>query len=455
MSIDRGEPLTPTGRMFVQPALNQIINCVLGLDRSVDIDLVQSVISNSLIVKHPRFTSLLVNDKQGCACWKQVELELDQHIMHLPDAVSANTDDETAVNEYLADLTVSCPLSTDKPLWEVHILGAHKCVVMRFHHALGDGVSLLSLMLTMGRNVSDNKVPEIQPLFSSTSSHSNESWLWKVMKMMLFTSVYMFEFLMRSLWVRDKETVVRGGSGVELWPRKMATAKFSLDDLKTAKSAVANATINDVVFGVISSGLSRYLENHSTKPLKEGLRITGAAMVNLRPSLGLQEIEELMKKNSKSKWGNKFGMMLLPVYYHKKGSDPLQYLKRAKTMIDKKKLSCEAFLVYKIAYFVAKILGGKFASWLNYRIVCNTSFTFSNVVGPKEEFMIAGVPVTYIRTTSSSLPHGITMHMVSYAGRADMQILVAKDLIPHPEELAKCFEDALLEMKEAAILKTK
>lgn len=41
--------------------------------------------------------------------------------------------------------------------------------------------------------------------------------------------------------------------------------------------------------------------------------------------------------------------------------------------------------------------------------------------------------------------------MVSYAGKADMQILVAKELIPHPETLAKCFEFALLEMKEAAL----
>lgn len=46
---------------------------------------------------------------------------------------------------------------------------------------------------------------------------------------------------------------------------------------------------------------------------------------------------------------------------------------------------------------------------------------------------------------------GITMHMVSYAGKADMQILVAKDLIPDPETLAKCFEDALLEMKKAVL----
>lgn len=44
----------------------------------------------------------------------------------------------------------------------------------------------------------------------------------------------------------------------------------------------------------------------------------------------------------------------------------------------------------------------------------------------------------------------ITMHMVSYAGRADLQILVAKDIIPDPKFLAKCFEEALLEMKEAA-----
>lgn len=44
----------------------------------------------------------------------------------------------------------------------------------------------------------------------------------------------------------------------------------------------------------------------------------------------------------------------------------------------------------------------------------------------------------------------VTMHMVTYAGRADMQILVAKDIIPDPQVLAKCFEDALLEMKEAA-----
>ena len=43
------------------------------------------------------------------------------------------------------------------------------------------------------------------------------------------------------------------------------------------------------------------------------------------------------------------------------------------------------------------------------------------------------------------------MQMLSYAGTAFLQILVAKDIIHDHEYLAKCFEDALLEMKEAAV----
>ncbi|KAI7728503.1 hypothetical protein M8C21_016550 [Ambrosia artemisiifolia] len=345
MDTQSNEPLTPAGRLFVQPATELIINCALGIDCPVAVETARWVISGSLLVKHPRFTSLLVTDKHGREHWRRVEIEVDRHIILVPDPVSdEDVEDEVAVNDYLANLTVSCPLTTDKPLWEIHILNAHKCVVMRFHHALGDGVSLLSLLLTMCRRVSDGeKIQIVEPKSSSVRNNGGViNKVWMVLKMLWLTLVYMLEFCMRCLCVRDKETVVRGGPGVELWPRKMATAKFKLDDMKTVKGAVVNATINDVLFGVISSGLSRYLENHSTKPLRDGVQITGAAMVNLRKSAGLQETTELMNKKSGSRWGNKFG-------------------------------------------------------------------------------------------------------------KADMQILVAKDIIPHPEILAKYFEDALLEMKEAAL----
>lgn len=52
---------------------------------------------------------------------------------------------------------------------------------------------------------------------------------------------------------------------------------------------------------------------------------------------------------------------------------------------------------------------------------------------------------------SLMIMQAITMHMVSYEGIAYLQILVAKEVIPNPKVLAKCFEDALQDMKEAAL----
>lgn len=67
-----------------------------------------------------------------------------------------------------------------------------------------------------------------------------------------------------------------------------------------------------------------------------------------------------MKSNSGAKWGNKFGIILLPIYYHRiKSSNPVEYLKRAKVMIDRKKKSLEAHLSYKIGDFVMSTLGPK------------------------------------------------------------------------------------------------
>lgn len=67
----------------------------------------------------------------------------------------------------------------------------------------------------------------------------------------------------------------------------------------------------------------------------------------------------MMRSNPESRWGNRFGIFLLPIQYQKRGTDPLQYLKRAKVMLDRKKLSAEAHFSYGIGYFVMTCLGAK------------------------------------------------------------------------------------------------
>ncbi|XP_020237085.1 O-acyltransferase WSD1 [Cajanus cajan] len=442
------EALTPAGRMFLQPQMKQIIHCVIGLKKEIDVESVKSEIRNSTLLKHPRFTSLMVRDRRGVEHWRPTEIDIDNHVRIIEEALGEQ--DESAINNYLSELSIDT-LSMDKPLWEIHLLLLHKCVIFRIHHSLGDGISLMSMLLASCRKLHD---PRALPTISASASNTTSRFsLSNLLLTLCFCFIFALDFILRCLWIRDTKSALTGGSGVELWPRKIATATFSLEHMKTVKTAL-NATINDVLFAVISSGISKYLDFRAPNELRDGVQLTGLAMVNLRKQPGLQELSNLMRSNSGARWGNKFGMILLPIYYHRSNtSDPLEYLKRAKAMIDRKKRSLEASFSYRVGDLVMSTLGPKFASLLNYRILCHTTFTISNVIGPQEEIMIGGNPVTFLRANNSALPHALILNMVSYAGRADMQVQVAKDIIPDPEFLAKCFEDALLEMKEQVTAK--
>ncbi|GER56611.1 O-acyltransferase WSD1 [Striga asiatica] len=318
------QPLTPASRLFLQPLTNQVINCAVACDHPIDPAALKSEIQNSAILTHPRFCSLLVTDTRGRHHWRQTRVDLGRHVIVRPDPVSS-------VNGYVADLAVSSPLAADKPLWEVHVLG--RAAVFRVHHALGDGASLMSVLTSCCRRA-DGGVPARSPEIVAAAAGGRGWRFWTAVRVVWLSLVYVVEFVLRVVWLRDGATVVSGGDGVELWPRKLATARFRLEDMKAVKGAVDGSTINDVLFGIISSGLSRYLDMRSTIALREGEQITGVAMVNLRKQQGLQ-----------------------------------------------------------------------FTSILNHRLVCNSTFTISNVIGPREKVTLAGNPVKYIRVTSSSLPH--------------------------------------------------
>ncbi|KAK6946101.1 O-acyltransferase WSD1, C-terminal [Dillenia turbinata] len=472
------EPLSPTGKLFLQQDFYEVINCVMGLETSIDVEAVKAELKESAMIKHPRFCSLLVGDKNGNEHWRKTQVDLDKHLIVLEDRVGEADDEEEVVNQYMADLAVSSPLATDKPLWEFHFLMAHKCGVLRFHHALGDGVSFMSLFLACCKKVGDpNQSPILRRFwfFESSKKSQGNSKAWNFLMVFL----HIINFLLKVLWIRDPKTAISGGAGVELWPRKIAIAKLRLKDMKAVKRSVDGATINDVLFAIISSGLSRYLHYRTPKGV---VRHDG--------------------RFSKSRWGNAIGVYLLPFQCNKSVATPLDYVKRAKESLDKKKLSLEAPFSHYVIGMTTHFFGSKVASNLYYRLISNTTFLVSNVAGPQEEISFAGHIIKFLRVNTSSLPHvsiqsqdntwsdhgkgrthtnthphthththttnpendlktneqlvgewwmqALQVNMVSYAGRADLQIMVAKDIIPDPQFLAKCFEDSLLEMNDAA-----
>ncbi|KAL2939381.1 O-acyltransferase WSD1 [Bienertia sinuspersici] len=392
-------PKSPLSQVFLRlysPLSEQIINCAMCFSNPIDVEALKKEISNSIMIKHPRFCSLMVRDQSG-KHWKITHVNIDDHIIIHQITTSKVDDDEkeVAINSFLAEISVSTPLSEKKPLWEVHVLLGLKSVVLRVHHALGDGASLMSMLSTcFGKkndeglksnyvvNNGDYRMKNHNNTYAKNNKDSNDEskkkGVWGLVKSLWFTLVFMLRVLGRILWVKDKVSVVSGCDGMELWPRKLATAKFLLEDFKSIKMVIPQVTVNDVLLGIISSGLSKYVNLKSSKALQQTPQLTAINAVNLRKHPYLQV-----------------------------------------------------------------------ASWCFQKVLTNTTLTISNIKGPLEEIVVADNPVTHMRVNLSSLPQAITIHMVSYAGKADLQVMVAKDVIPDPEILVKCFQDSFLEMKNS------
>ncbi|XP_021753330.1 O-acyltransferase WSD1-like isoform X2 [Chenopodium quinoa] len=467
--FDQGEALnSPFGRLYFCPETEQIMNCAMFFKYPIDVQGLKKAFSNSTMIEDPRFCSLLVRNPNGEDHWKRVHVNIDDHfILRYPTTITKarghdeEDDDEATVNAYLADLAVSTPLSKNKPLWEVHVLVELKCVVLRVHHSLGDGVSMMSMLSSCFGQKKETKSGvngEGNIVKDGNNNHARRNWkiggILGLIQSMWFTIVFGLRFLGRVLGVKDKFSVISGGDGVELWPRKLVTAKFKIEDFKSIKTAVIpNVTVNDVLLGVISHGLSKYIDDKSPKALRQSLQVTAILVTNLRRNSGFQEntntSANLIKTHPScglSSWGNRTGLMLLPLYCCN-GLHPLDHLKEVKATMDQKKNSYEAPISHKFLTLLTAYFGPKAASWCCHQVLCNTALLVSNIMGPSEQIVVANNPVTSLRVNISSQPQAITMHMVSYAGKAELQVMVAKDIIPDPEFLVKCIRDSLVEIK--------
>jgi len=269
--FDDGESLkSPFSRVYLCPKMEQIISCAMGLKYPIDVSVLKKAFSDSVMINHPRFCSLMVRNRAG-EHWRKTHVNIDDHfiIIH-PTTTAAATesghvedDVEAAVNAYLADMAVSTPLSNDKPLWEVHVLMGLNCIVLRVHHALGDGASLMSMLVACFGKKKDDSVAEKRENGGVKKGHEERKWkeggVWGVVKSVWLTVVYAVKFLGRLLWVKDETSVISGGDGVELWPRKLETVKFQLQDFKFIKEAIPNAVSCMHFFFVFCFFLSKFM----------------------------------------------------------------------------------------------------------------------------------------------------------------------------------------------------
>lgn len=175
--------------------------------------------------------------------WQKVEVKPEEHIKIpiFPGTTSSELYDQDLDDYVSRILTERTP--QNKPLWEIHIIkyptkNAAGTLIFKLHHALGDGYSLMSALLSCLQRADDPSLPLSFP--SRTPQHAKESLFKKLPSDIssFFSSISDFgSSLIKTKIIEDDITPIRSGyEGTESQPFNLSSITLSLDTIKDIKS---------------------------------------------------------------------------------------------------------------------------------------------------------------------------------------------------------------------------
>ncbi|XP_017981114.1 PREDICTED: O-acyltransferase WSD1 [Theobroma cacao] len=468
VSGEDNEPLSPMARMFHEPDSNVYIITIVGFKNPIEPNSFKANLVHTLL-KHPRFSSVQVADENngGELKWVQTEVELEKHVIvpKVDEEMASQGAADKFIEDYISNMSKT-KISMSIPMWDCRILNlktsdAESVLVLRVHHSLGDGTSLMSLLISCSRKLFD---PLALPTFPAMKKKpiATTTWLcfwiklWSFFLLIWNTLVDMLMCVATLYFYKDTPTPLKPPSrSVACTPKRIVRRTFSLDDVKLVKNAT-NTTVNDVVLAITQAGLSRYLNRKYGKAkrheagkewednLPNNIRLRATLFINLRSSPGIYALGEMLKKNSKAEWGNKIGYVLFPFTIALK-DNPLDYIRNVKEAMDRKKASLEAKFRLLLATVFVRFYRTRLAKFPS------TTMWFSNVAGPQDEITIFGNQVTYIAPSLYGQPVALTIHVVSYAKKMSMVLSVDDNIIPDPYQLCDDLEESLKLIKKSVI----
>lgn len=417
--------------------------------------------------------------------WKSDPLfDIDTHLTHvaLPEPQG-----KKELQRFVAE-KMDKDLDRSKALWQGWLVegageGDGNALVVRLHHALGDGFALLYVLLGLAddpasidmplgdvppppdiseeewqRMAVDAPAPESESdetkdgedgidetLYGSEGEEQEEeeeeetdvenekegSSIGEMVSMGANMAKIGYNSLTLS---KEPKTSLRGD--LELTERISWTKDFDTERVQEVGHAY-DSTINDVLMAATAGGFRRYLvENGEEVP--DDLDLRCAVPVNLKP---LEERTEEL--------GNYFGLgfLQLPVGIE----DPQERMEMIQDRTGRLKQGTEAFLMY-LSLSIVGVLP-RFAQNLVLRRFHNRmTAAVTNVPGPKEAIEFAGSKVSDIKFwVPRSEDIGVGVSIFSYDGSVSVGVAADESLVSEPERLADAFDremEAILETVE-------
>ena len=184
--------------------------------------------------------------KNGEAVWVPVNVRVEDHVF-VPDIDHFDiTNPDQFIEDYTSNIA-NTTMDMSRPLWEFHVLNiktsnAESLGIGKFHHSLGDGMSLMSLLYASSRKISDpNALPTTATTRKQVGSNDNR-WLvarfWLMIRVIFTTFIELFKSLLTLCFMRDTKTPLMGKPGDRNGPRKIIHRIVSFDDVKFVKNTM-------------------------------------------------------------------------------------------------------------------------------------------------------------------------------------------------------------------------
>jgi diacylglycerol O-acyltransferase len=417
------------------------------LGRKLSRPSLRSLIAQRLLA-FDRFRRLPVADAFGATWVESASFNLDDHLL----AAALPTPAGQRELEALAGELSGTPLPAGRPLWTFHLIesyGTGSALIVRIHHCYGDGIALMSVLLSLADPVQGSSpdsprlpAPPPQPAFPALSAWDNaagilESGLHYALHPAEASATALEALTAGAELARiaampdDPPTLLKrplaGGRRVA-W-----TQALSLEEVR-AIARVLGCTVNDVLVSTLAGALGRYLA--AAGEFMSGLTVRAAVPVNLRPSAGPRQPSGAVRL------GNSFGLVFveLPIgVLH-----PLERLYSVHAAMLALKGSAQARATLGLLSLVGALPAPveEFALTL---FSAKASLVASNLRGPDEELSLAGIPVTEVLfwvPQAGTIGTGVSM--LTYRGRVQFGVTSDRALIEDParlvEELAIEFE---------------
>ncbi|MBL8326433.1 MAG: wax ester/triacylglycerol synthase family O-acyltransferase [Rubrivivax sp.] len=413
------------------------------------------------LLKYDRFRQKAVADAMGALWVDDESFDIAQHVVPLTLPRNKGQSEQQALQAACGRLA-STPLDAHRPLWQFHLVehyGGGSAIIARIHHCIGDGIALISVMMSITDGGTDP--PRRRRKLGAEDKDPDSDWLSDAV-LKPFTDLTVKAIGMYGSGVgKTLETLanpqaltegVLGGAdmartGVQV-VKDVAALALLADDSKTllkgrgsGRKVVAwgepiplevvkaigkglGGTINDVLLSCVAGAIGAYLRERGEDP--QGKEIRAMVPVNLRP---LDKAWQL---------GNRFGLapLVLPIGIE----NPVERMFAVRARMNEMKGSYQPLLAFAVLALSGLFIKPVQDAVLNM-FAKKATAVMTNVPGPPRPLQFCG---STLEQTMFWVPAsgdiGMGVSILSYGGGVQFGLITDDKLCPEPQQVIERFE---------------